>query len=351
MARPGHAAGAPSRRQERVPAPSLPLEVSSLLTLSVVGGVSLLASAAVPMSPQAPVVLDAALGGVALLHAAWLWARGARVTRLELHLGVLLGLGMSAAIVAGAVTGAGAAVAALGFFWVLAYAASALSRRATRTYAVLAAAALAWSLHRHALPGWATVWAVVTLSSVAATEIVGRLLAALRTQATTDHLTGLPDRSGLLEAWGRLHGRRRWPGCSLVVLDLDGFKQLNDAEGHLAGDRLLVDVTAAWRRALRPDDVLARSGGDEFVLLLPGADAAAVAKVLDRLRQVSCCAWSAGATTVRPGEPLDDCLGRADRCLYLDKAAGRAGTAARSRRPAVVASAARRPATARPSLR
>ena len=86
--------------------------------------------------------------------------------------------------------------------------------------------------------------------------------------------------------------------------------------GHAAGDRLLSETTAAWRD---DQDVLARIGGDEFVLVMPGTSPAQADAVLERLRQVHPAPWSAGVGRWRPDEPLDACLQRADERLYAAK--------------------------------
>jgi diguanylate cyclase (GGDEF)-like protein len=116
------------------------------------------------------------------------------------------------------------------------------------------------------------------------------------------------------------------------VLDLDGFKAVNDSGGHAAGDALLRALASGWRSELRGSDLLGRVGGDEFALCLPGSDSAATADLLRRLRAASAGAWSAGTATARPGETLGEVLARADAALYRAKAA-------RSPGPAVVAPA------------
>ena len=94
---------------------------------------------------------------------------------------------------------------------------------------------------------------------------------------------------------------------TLAVLDLDGFKQINDLRGHVVGDRVLADLGRSWRESLRTGDILARHGGDEFVLLLPATSPESAGSVLRRLRvedlpvtwsvgMASGCAWRAWAS-------------------------------------------------------
>lgn len=154
-------------------------------------------------------------------------------------------------------------------------------------------------------------------------------------QALTDPLTGLRNRRGLDRALARL-GASGQP-FGLVHVDLDHFKQINDTLGHLVGDRVLAAVGARLRRAVRDDDSVARIGGDEFVILLPGlADPARLDQIAQRLLEdLSRPVMADGAAVrvsaslgvvVREGvEPIqiEALLLAADRALYRSKDAGR----------------------------
>ncbi len=174
----------------------------------------------------------------------------------------------------------------------------------------------------------ATVWV--------ATLLLSALVARLRAQADTDPLTGLLNRTGFAKAANREHALAGRTGAPLTVavLDLDGFKHVNDAHGHAAGDRVLAELADAWMRTLRPGDVLARYGGDEFVVMFPATAAADAAEPIARMRGAHPAEWSAGIVEWRRGETLQACLGRADERLYEAKAARRASAATVSPAPA-----------------
>ncbi|MDW5594822.1 diguanylate cyclase [Conexibacter stalactiti] len=130
---------------------------------------------------------------------------------------------------------------------------------------------------------------VVTDSLAQAAPILSglRTLALAQSRATTDALTGLPNRWAFQDALKRMlaqAGRSRRP-LALVVLDIDHFKQLNDTHGHDAGDRALVAVGEALRGGLRDSDLAARSGGEEFAVLLPDTPIEGAMRVAEELRR------------------------------------------------------------------
>lgn len=108
-----------------------------------------------------------------------------------------------------------------------------------------------------------------------------------RTEARTDPLTGAYNRRFLEEFLNRemARSRRSRQPLSVLMLDLDGFKAFNDEHGHLAGDEVLVAVAKSLRSALRTSDVVARYGGDEFVVVLPNTPAEAARRVARELRR------------------------------------------------------------------
>jgi diguanylate cyclase (GGDEF)-like protein len=153
------------------------------------------------------------------------------------------------------------------------------------------------------------------------------LLERLDRLAHTDGLTGLPNR----RAWGEAL-RRALAGAArtgdrvhVAMLDLDDFKAINDTHGHLAGDRLLRELAAAWQPLVRGSDALARLGGDEFAVLLSGCSDEEAAEIAERLREAAPPGHtvSAGVALWDGSEHADDLLARADAALYAAKAGGR----------------------------
>jgi diguanylate cyclase (GGDEF)-like protein len=145
----------------------------------------------------------------------------------------------------------------------------------------------------------------------------------LSDEALTDPLTGLPNR----RAWERQLRQHTEAGqqFAISILDLDRFKQFNDTYGHPAGDRLLKETAAAWRDQLRPGDIVARIGGEEFGLLLLDCAAHTASEVVDRLRSrvVQNQTCSAGIAIREPEETPEAVVDRADAALYRAKAQGR----------------------------
>lgn len=152
-------------------------------------------------------------------------------------------------------------------------------------------------------------------------------------QATTDDLTGAASRAAFLEAAQRRLDRAGAGQAALLLVDLDGFKAINDRHGHATGDRALAALVACLERYLRPRDLLGRLGGDEFAVLISGGHAGLGAAVAERIRRgvleecvhddLPALTVSIGLARNRPGDDLDSLRERADRALYLAKAGGR----------------------------
>jgi diguanylate cyclase (GGDEF)-like protein len=157
---------------------------------------------------------------------------------------------------------------------------------------------------------------------------------AMHKLAMTDELTGLPNRRDVLTRLDRLLQRPQ-DGCALLIVDLDHFKPINDTHGHLVGDHILRAVADVLRDTGRDPVALGRLGGEEFVVLLPGAGAEAACAVAERLRgqvaSLDVSRWlpdrgvtiSIGVTVANLGDSASSMLRRADEALYAAKDGGR----------------------------
>ncbi|MES2317290.1 MAG: diguanylate cyclase [Pseudomonadota bacterium] len=158
----------------------------------------------------------------------------------------------------------------------------------------------------------------------------------IRTLATVDELTSLANRrymNEVLSAEERRHGAPDQPMC-IALLDIDFFKNVNDRFGHDAGDTVLRNFAAAARTELRAGDVLARWGGEEFLLMLPATDVGMGQLVLRRMAErvraapipgldMNALTFSAGLVERGRKEPFSETIVRADKAMYQAKMTGR----------------------------
>ncbi len=162
-------------------------------------------------------------------------------------------------------------------------------------------------------------------------------LRRLSGEVSTDQLTQVANRRGLIQAFETARARLERDGqpLSIGLLDIDNFKRLNDELGHSVGDVALRSLAGAVAESLRPDDKVARFGGEEFVVLLPATPVEDGQQILTRLqRSLSgglfmhesrsvLVTFSAGVTMYRSGETLEQVLERADQALYEAKRTGK----------------------------
>lgn len=156
--------------------------------------------------------------------------------------------------------------------------------------------------------------------------------------AEIDSLTGILNRRSFLESSQRyLKGEESGQSkVSLLLMDIDHFKKINDSYGHQFGDRVLVDVASTIKSILRKDDYFARIGGEEFVVLLKNTEIASARNVAEKIRlgieqtrfdgqdEEIVCTVSIGITVADKGQAeFDDLFNQADKALYSAKAKGR----------------------------
>ncbi len=167
--------------------------------------------------------------------------------------------------------------------------------------------------------------------------LVRRTEAKLRELATRDTLTGLANRRHLLDVAQQEIARAAHSGhpVSIVVADIDDFKRINDGHGHDAGDQVLIHASRLFLNLCRPQDTVARWGGEEFLFLLPATDEPNAREFAERVRanvaatQVQhadasfSVSISMGVATLADSETLESAIGRADGALYRSKIEGR----------------------------
>lgn len=169
-------------------------------------------------------------------------------------------------------------------------------------------------------------------------ELLKNEMEQLRELVHTDQMTGAFNRRGLEEIFVREAARADRKSLSLcvVLVDLDNFKKINDACGHQFGDTVLVHLVAVAKETLRPSDIIARFGGEEFVILLPDITMESAVSVICRLQkklakqcllqpdnQPLSVTFSAGVAIRRFGEHQSSVIKRADEALYRAKHAGK----------------------------
>lgn len=161
-----------------------------------------------------------------------------------------------------------------------------------------------------------------------------------KAEAVTDALTGLANRRGFEEA--AHHVLRQATSCpngiSLIMADIDHFKRINDTFGHLVGDNVIKMFATTIKDYVKGRDIVARFGGEEYVILLPDTSVADAAKLGEKIRQflhnmkwkrkdtglsLGAITLSLGVAGYRPGEHLDTLIKRADQALYFSKENGR----------------------------
>ena len=189
------------------------------------------------------------------------------------------------------------------------------------------------------------------------TEVNGRLLEEIRKRrqvedalsraARSDPLTGLMNRRAMMERfeYQLSHYQRNRIPFTVLMGDIDHFKQINDTCGHAEGDRVLISIAGKIRENLRSQDLLARWGGEEFLILLPDTDLEGGITVAEKIRlqvaqsdfpgekKVLALTISFGVAYYTDEQTIDDCIKAADEALYRAKQQGRNRVVATERIP------------------
>jgi diguanylate cyclase (GGDEF)-like protein len=262
-----------------------------------------------------------AVGAACIALAAVLYLVGLPRPRLTIPVVLAFITAVTSLLVASADDRADVALSAFAYPWASLYAAHFLSRRTAYVNVGLIAAGSSSGIVASGLPHLLGAWILVTGTSTAVTLVTAALVDALRRQSETDPLTNVANRAGFQRLADQMlaAAARRGEPVSIVVCDVDGLKQINDAGGHAAGDAVLTGVVREWQAVLRSNDVIARLGGDEFAVLMPDTSAEGAQASVDRLRGATANRFSAGVATWAPGTTLEALIADADAAMYACK--------------------------------
>ena len=297
--------------------------------LAVLAVVLLHAGGPADVSPVLSVIgPGAVVAGAAVVR----W--GHRLPRAVFHVLVLVGTGLISAVTHAAPDTATVMSMAGIYVFVAAAAFFLFAPPLAAAYLLLAMGACTAVLAARDVPAGPVVALAVVMATVA---LMVATLVRRASAASLDGLTGLANRRGFDDALdAALRVAARTGGdLSVALVDVDHFKAINDRHGHAAGDELLRSVSAVWLPRVPRGAVLARHGGDEFALLLPGHTGPQALDVVEQLRRASTrVALSVGVAAHRPGELASQLMRRADAALYRAKADGRGRSALHEDEPA-----------------
>ncbi len=287
------------------------------------GGFVLLAVAAALWVPEmSPRWMIIAAAGLALAKALYSVARGSRLTVLEAVVMALATMIVTATMtwftgsdLAALANGVTLPVLVLYVMWFV---------PPVTARVLLYGGSLGWLLavvHRGDPLLIGCALAVLTQLTIGV-EVFGRIRSGAERLAGNDSLTGVANRGRANEVAVRCLDRLvdRGAPFSIILLDLDGLRTINNVQGHRAGDEMLVEACRHWQRSLRSTDLLARIGGDEFLIVLPNTSAPEAFAIKRRLREGAIVQWSAGVAQARLEDSFATLMHRADTRMYRQKA-------------------------------
>ncbi len=302
--------------------------------------VSLSYAIAPPVAGRAPSV-DVALGATTLGLALFTVSAVPRLGMSGLHTSLVAFTVVVALMVATRLTPQGQVAVAYALVLETLYVAFFTSPRSTHAHLVVMSCAFLAAV-TYDPEGLNPLYVVIPLATMAMTGVVvSRLVSDQRTVlrhqvrlADHDPLTGLLNRRGIRTEAEivRSLAERGGRATTVSIIDLDDFKAYNDTSGHAAGDALLTNLAHDWQSVLRRSDLLARIGGDEFLLVAPHTDGEGTAALVARMHAANPSPWSSGTTLWATEENLEAATARADAGLYLRKRTSKLTRSARARR-------------------
>lgn len=263
------------------------------------------------------------LAAASLLFVAWAMARGGRLTRLEalvltaVQLFVIGALTWTTELTLGAFAN-GTVLPIIGIYviWFL---------HPVAGRVVLLLGAFWWfaAILHHDNSALVPFSLSLLAQTIISTEVLSRIKRQMDRVARTDPLTGIMNRLGVTEVLEQelAKASRGKESLCVVAIDLDGLRAINNTLGHTAGDQLLESSSRHWSERMRRRDAIGRIGGDEFLFVLPSTSIDEADQMMQRLAETSPGAWSAGVAMAVRGETVESILERADRRMYIQKAA------------------------------
>lgn len=294
-----------------------------LALLFVVAGFLGIFAAIFPLTEEAPTMLASGIGIFSILVGVTLLVPHDPYPTSILRIYTMSAILALSFLIANVNTELGIAVSAVPYLWFCVYFGAFFEPREARLQILLLCVCFGIALIVSGVAASPSLWVLYTATIIITTESLLASNHALRVRARQDPLTGLLNRRGFEDSIDPILALSERAGkpTSLIVIDLDGFKAINDSFGHLEGDRILARLARSWMEIKRESDLVARFGGDEFIVALPLTSNDEAMPMVDRFAAADPVSWSYGMVEVDSRDRFTVALRLADRALYDAKEA------------------------------